>query len=183
MIVRKRIETDSIQNYLVCDKFLEFYLIANLNKIESEMNIGRYDFHRNYKILAGFDKSNRSSFSYWFAHWCAFQLTALNLRRWKFKYLFHDFEKPWMKLFCKYKTVQKWHRNHNRHHLEYGLKHGWDKIDWEALIIDWECSKLTKTEAQLDAYETMNYELDNKWKDYRNDIAPKFYKILYEMML
>lgn len=105
MIVRKRIETDSIQNYLVCDKFSDFYLIANLNKTESEMNIGRYDFHKNYKILAGFDKSNRSSFSYWFAHWCAFQLTALNLRRWKFKYLFHDFEKPWMKLFCKYKTV------------------------------------------------------------------------------
>lgn len=183
MIVRKRIETDSIQNYLICDKFSEFYLIANLNKTESEMNIGRYDFHKNYKILAGFDKSNRSSFSYWFAHWCAFQLTALNLRRWKFKYLFHDFEKPWMKLFCKYKTVQKWHRNHNRHHLEYGLKHGWDKIDWEALIIDWECSKLTKTEAQLDAYETMNYELNNKWKDYINDISPKFYPKLYEMYL
>jgi len=183
MIVRKRIETDSIQNYLVCDKFSEFYLIANLNKTESEMNIGRYDFHKNYKILACFDKSNRSSFSYWFAHWCAFQMCALNLRRWKFKYLFHDFEKPWMKLFCKYKTVQKWHRNHNRHHLEYGLKHGWDKVDWEALIIDWECSRFTKTEAQLDAYETMNYELNNKWKDYRNDIAPKFYPKLYEMYL
>ena len=45
------------------------------------------------------------------------------------------------------------------------------------------CSRLTKTEAQLDAYETMNYELNNKWKDYRNDIAPKFYTKLYEIGL
>ena len=94
-----------------------------------------------------FTKKDRSSFKYWFAHWCAFQLTALNMRRWKLKYLFHDFEKPWMKLFMKYKSVQKWHREHNSHHLEYGLKHGWDKVDWECLIIDWECSRFTK-EAQ-----------------------------------
>jgi hypothetical protein len=105
------------------------------------------------------------------------------MRKWKFKYLFHDFEKPWMKLFMKYKSVQKWHREHNKHHLEYGLKHGWDNVDWEALIIDWECSRLSKTEAQLDAYETMNYELNNKWKDYINDISPRFYTKLYEMSL
>lgn len=183
MIVRKRTNTNDITNYLVCSIWKEFFLIANTNQQEPELNIEKYKFHSEYKVLMGFDKSERSSFSYWFAHWCAFQMCALNLRRWKFKYLFHDFEKPWMKLFCKYKTVQKWHRNHNSHHLEYGLKHGWDKVDWEALIIDWECSRFTKTEAQLDAYETMKLELDTKWKEYYNDISSRFYKKLYEMML
>ena len=117
-----------------------------------------------------FTKKERSTFKYWFAHWCAFQMTALNLKAWKFKYLFHDIEKPWLKLLWKgdYKRVQKWHRTHNKHHLEYGLKHGWDNIDWEALIIDWECSRLTKAEAELDAFDTMVYELENNWKDYKD---------------
>lgn len=87
-------------------------------------------------ITPGFTKDDRSSFPYWFAHWCAFQMTALNLGIWKFKYLFHDWEKPWMRLFCKYETVQKWHRSHRRHHPEYGLKNGWDKVDWYEMIID-----------------------------------------------
>ena len=89
-----------------------------------------------------FTKEERSTFPYWFAHWCAFNLTALNLRIWKFKYLFHDIEKPWLKLFLKdYAKVQKIHRLTNRHHLEYTGKNG---IDCEALIIDWECSRFTK---------------------------------------
>lgn len=163
-------------------KRLSEYVVEN-QMTEESLTYDYSDFHKTFKGFFGFDKSNRSSFAYWFSHWCAFQLTALNMRRWKFKYLFHDFEKPWMKLFMKYKKVQKWHRNHNSHHLEYGLKHGWDKVDWECLIIDWECSRLSKTEAQLDAYETMNYELNNKWKDYINDISPRFYPVLYEMGL
>ena len=66
-----------------------------------------------------FTKEERSGFKYWFAHWCAFQMTALNLGCWKFKYLFHDIEKPILRLFFKYKTVQRIHRRNNRHHLEY----------------------------------------------------------------
>jgi hypothetical protein len=135
-------------------------------------------FAEKYKQFHRFSKDERSSFKYWFAHWSAFQLTALNMKCWKFKYLFHDFEKPWLKLFCNYKTVQTWHREHNSHHLEYGLKHGWDKCDWEAMVIDWECSKLTKLGAQLDARETLNYECKNKWIDYADDIIYRFEKIL-----
>ena len=59
--------------------------------------------------IVRFDKSDRSTFPYWFAHWCAFNMTALNLKKWKFKYLFHDFEKPWLKLFLSYKKVQQFH--------------------------------------------------------------------------
>jgi hypothetical protein len=70
-----------------------------------------------------------------------------------------------------YKKVQKWHRTHNRHHLEYGLKHGWDRIDWLALMIDWECCGLSKQEAQLDARETMEYEIGKeKWRPFKKEI-------------
>ena len=76
-----------------------------------------------------FSKEERSTFPYWFAHWCAFNMTALNLRWWKPKYLFHDIEKPFLMLLWKdYTKVQKWHRTHNNHHLEY--KNGVDNIDW-----------------------------------------------------
>lgn len=98
-----------------------------------------------------FDKSQRSSFKYYFAHLCAFNMTALNLGVWKFKYLFHDFEKPWLMLMWKdYSRVQKWHRTHNRHHLEYA---GGKVYDFEAMVIDWECSRFTKSQSPLTAKE------------------------------
>ena len=93
-----------------------------------------------------FKPDERAGFAYTFAHWCAFQMVALNLRVWKFKYLFHDIEKPFLKLLLKdYNKVQKYHRTYNRHHLEYNGKRG---IDYEALIIDWECSHHTKEKSQ-----------------------------------
>lgn len=97
-----------------------------------------------------FEKKDRSTFKYWFAHWCAYQLTALNLKAWKFKYLFHDFEKPWLRILFRgdYSKVQKWHRKHNRHHLTYA-----GKKDYEAMVIDWECSRLTKKNSPLTAWE------------------------------
>lgn len=107
----------------------------------------------------GFTKADRSSFPYWFAHWCAFQLTALNLGVWKPRFLLHDTEKPWLKLFWKYKKVQKFHRTHNKHHLTYGIKHGWDNVDWVALVVDWECSRLSKLGAMKDARQTLELEM------------------------
>ena len=99
-----------------------------------------------------FTKEERSSFKYWFAHWCAFQMTALNLKCWKFKYLFHDIEKPWLKLFLTYDKVQHIHRTLNNHHLQYKYP---NRIDWKAMVIDWECSRFTKEAAPLTARETM----------------------------
>lgn len=134
-----------------------------------------------YKTFKMFTKKDRSSFKYWFAHWCGFQITALNLGIWKPKYLLHDIEKPWLKLLWRgdYKKVQSWHRRHNKHHLEYGLEHGWDAIDWEALMIDWECCGLSKQEAQMDARETLEYEIDRiKWKPYANKISLKLMPLL-----
>ena len=96
-----------------------------------------------------FEQSERSSFKYWFAHWCAFQMTALNHKMWKPKYLLHDIEKPWLKLFWEYPKVQRWHRFHNKHHIEYYQLHR--KADWKAMVIDWECGHYTKIAQPLDA--------------------------------
>ena len=102
-----------------------------------------------------FTKEQRSSFSYWFWHWLSFNLVAKELHHWKFKYLFHDFEKPWLKLILRdYKKVQKWHRTHNAHHLEYkGQK------DYESMVIDWECSRYSKYAAPRTALQEALYKL------------------------
>ena len=150
-------------------------------KFEFEYYVSEDEVLEKYKTCQMFTKADRSSFKYWFAHWCGFQLTALNLGIWKPKYLLHDIEKPWLKLLWKgdYKRVQKWHRTHNKHHLEYGLKHGWNAIDWEALMIDWECCGLSKQEAQLDARETLEYEISrDKWKPYAKEIESRLEQYL-----
>lgn len=124
-------------------------------------------------ITPGFTRDDRSSFKYWFAHWCAFQMTALNLGVWRFKYLFHDWEKPWMRIFFKYKIVQKWHRTHRRHHSEYGEIHGFNKVDWDEMLIDWECCHYTKIAQPLNAPETLVTLFKDK----------PYYSIMQEAML
>lgn len=106
-----------------------------------------------------FSKEERSTFPYWFAHWCAFNMTALNLRAWKFKYLFHDIEKPWLRLFWNYDKVQRWHRYHSSHHLEY-MHRG--TIDIEAMLIDWECSRFTKSSSPLTARQ--------EWEKFKEEL-------------
>lgn len=139
---------------------------------------------KEYKTFKMFTKADRSSFHYWFAHWCGYNMTALNLGIWKFKYLFHDIEKPWLKLFLPYDKVKKFHREHSKHHLEYGLKHGFDKVDWEALLIDWECCGLSKQETQMDARETMAFEISKlKWARYSDTIVSYLKPLLDKYML
>ena len=99
-----------------------------------------------------FEPKDKSGFSYWFWHWLAYNYTAKKLGVWKCKYLLHDIEKPWLKLFLPYDKVQHIHRTLNNHHLQY--KHP-NRIDWEAMVIDWECSRFTKEAAPLTARETM----------------------------
>lgn len=128
-----------------------------------------------------FEKSERSSFKYWFAHLCAFNMTALNLKCWKFKYLFHDFEKPWLKLLWgDYAKVQKWHRTHNKHHLEYYIKH--KKADWEAMCIDWECSRFTKEACQLNARDELERKL-KQYPDLKIELEMHMYPILNKLKL
>lgn len=128
-----------------------------------------------------FDKKDRGGFKYTFAHWCAYQMTALNLGIWKFKYLFHDWEKPWLKLFLRdYKKVQKWHREHNAHHMEYMKK--WDAY---AMLIDWECSRFTKTASPMTAKDTYVYFVNTKYKNtpYEKRLKEEILPILEKLNL
>ena len=59
-------------------------------KFEFEYYVSEDEVLEKYKTCQMFTKADRSSFKYWFAHWCGFQLTALNLGIWKPKYLLHD---------------------------------------------------------------------------------------------
>jgi len=120
-----------------------------------------------------FNKEQRSSFSYWYYHWKAFNLTAFHLGCWKFKYLFHDIEKPWLMLFWKnYFRVQSYHRFNSNHHLEYEY---FDEIDWEALVIDWECSRFTKNASPRNAYREM--------LSLKSLVSPEFYKKIRDNMM
>lgn len=112
-----------------------------------------------------FNKEERSSFKYWFAHWCAYQMTALNLRAWHARYLFHDIEKPFLKLIMPYEKVKRYHRKHAKHHLEYFFFDRY-KTDYEGMVIDWESSRFTKAAAQMNAMETFVYELGRHFPDY-----------------
>lgn len=97
---------------------------------------------------------NDGTFKYWFAHWCAYQMIALNCKAWKFKYLFHDIDKPFLALFIKnHKRVKEIHRRFNKHHITYSKR---KKRDWEAMIIDWECSRFTKSFRTRTAREELN---------------------------
>ena len=112
--------------------------------------------------MIGFTKDERSSFSYVFAHWCAFQMTALNLHIWKPKYLLHDIEKPWLKLILRdYKKVQRRHRYNSNHHLEYLYNHSFWDFDIYAYIIDNECSRFTKQASPVGAREFIPTAINN----------------------
>ena len=168
------LNTDHVFKYLIADVYHQDW---DFDCTWDEVKERCY----NYSM---FGENDKSSFPYWFAHWCAFQLCALNLKIWKFKYLFHDCEKPWMRLFMPYKKIQKWHRNHNSHHLEYGLIHGFDKIDWEALMIDWECSQMSKKQCPLNCREEMENKLsEEKWHPYEKEIRSYLEKLLNKYML
>lgn len=114
-----------------------------------------------------FNKEQRATWKYFWAHWFAFQMTATVLGVWKFKYLFHDWYKPWLKMFgIPYYKIQKYHRTHSNHHLEWLDNHNPNEIDWIALIIDWECSRFTKESSPRTAREEMNNVMLNATDSY-----------------
>lgn len=109
-----------------------------------------------------FNRNKRATFKYTFWHWLAFNLVAIELKVWKPKYLLHDIEKPWLKLIWRdYKRVQAYHRVHNSHHLEYG-----GPKDYEAMVIDWECSRYSKYAAPRTAIEEAAFKLHDGTMNY-----------------
>lgn len=123
-----------------------------------------------------FRKEEKATLKYCFAHICAYNMTALNLKCWKWKYLFHDMEKPILKFILRdYDKVRKIHRKYNKHHITYKDK---SKIDWLAAVIDWECSRFTKLDAPMNARETYEYFIT---KIYESGTISKELKELMEI--
>lgn len=104
-----------------------------------------------------FTKDQRSTFPYWFWHWLAFNDVARELHVWRPRHILHDIEKPFMRLVFPYKKVQKWHRLHNRHHLEYKYP---ERRSWLDMIIDWEASGRTKHACPRNAIEEARFKLN-----------------------
>ena len=120
--------------------------------------------------LPKFYKDQRSSFPYWWAHYRAFNLVALKLGVWQPRWLLHDIEKPWLKLFWgDYKRVQKWHKHHNKHHIFSGRHYGLNKIDWLAAVLDWEASRYTKYAASKTALQQAEYIISGLEEKYTKD--------------
>ena len=118
-------------------------------------------------------------------------MVALNLGAWKPKYLLHDIEKPWLKLFMSYDKVKAWHRTHRKHHLSYKGNNGkplyvnydvLDKLDYQAMLIEWECSRYTKADAPKTALQEL-IDLSNREGDFTPDkvaMSEKVHKKLLE---
>lgn len=129
-----------------------------------------------------YPESKKSTFGYTFSHWLAFQKTAIKLGVWKPKYIFHDIEKPFlMWLWKDYPRVREWHRKHSKHHYQYdnGEIAPWLFCDYVAMVVDWECSHLTKLDKRLAAYDEFCYELNQAY----NDKNPVIIHILVNYML
>ena len=110
---------------------------------------------------------------YWFSHWCAFNMTALNLKVWRPRHLFHDAEKPWLVLLWGYDKADAWHRENSKHHYEHYLK--WSACNFTDLVIDWECSRYTKKNGQF----TPREYLDKLIRDgVFNDLNPKHIDVI-----
>lgn len=64
-----------------------------------------------------------------------------------------------------YDKIQKYHRYHSNHHIEYLDYHEPTKMDWNELIIDWECSQYTKVACPRSAREEMENVISNNVDD------------------
>ena len=124
-----------------------------------------------------FTSSEKSTFAYWWAHNRAYNKVAREWGVWKFKYLFHDIEKPFMKLFLPYEKVRKWHRTHNRHHISYPDK---TRIDWMALALDWESGMCSKKDMPENCW-SYAHTMMKKYPEYKELIEVNLLPILRAM--
>lgn len=130
----------------------------------------------------GFSDDEKSSFKWWFSHWCAVNMIALDLHIWHPRYLLHDVEKPWLKLFFGYKFASKWHKTHRRHHVAWAEKHGWDNFDFEQMAVDNEACRFTKQMCPLNAREFAQYIINDKTGKYSDTCKEKIKNVMLPLL-
>ena len=124
-----------------------------------------------------FPEEKKSTFRYWFAHWAAYQLVALKWGVWKFRFLFHDAEKPFLRLFLPYRYVRKFHRKYHRHHISYRNP---KRIDWLGLGIDWECSMYSKASQPMNSWLYAHYMMEH-YPEHKEKIENNLLPLLKEI--
>lgn len=120
-------------------------------------------------------KNNYVHFYYTWRHYMAFLKVQRNLLGYS-KYKFHDWDKLILYLlipFVKSKTISNWHRKYSKHHPTFNrngerIMKPANKVKWTEAIIDWECSRLTKVDKQLNAIET----LYKYYPEYKDNVIP-----------
>jgi hypothetical protein len=65
--------------------------------------------------------------------------------------ILHDVDKLFLYLFLDSRVVSKIHRKYSYHHINKART----EKDFTQMVIDWECSHLTKEDKPLNAYETL----------------------------
>jgi hypothetical protein len=137
-----------------------------------------------------FVKEDRATWRYFWAHWFAVQMVAITVGAWKFKYLFHDWYKPWLKMFgVKYSKIQQYHRHHSKHHPEWLLSRLekmdlrresaydlFDKFNWEEMLMHKTASPFKPKDGDnnydkkyCESKEQVSESTIARYKDYMND--------------
>ena len=110
-----------------------------------------------------FGQKDKGTFKYWVWHLIAFNTVAWKCKHWRPRHLFHDMEKPLLLLLWEdYRRVRLWHKHHNRHHLMYGIDHGFENVNYIDMMIDWESSHLTKADSKGSAREELEDQLNGR---------------------
>ena len=75
-----------------------------------------------------------------------------------------------------YKKIQKFHRYHSTHHIEYfeNPRNIPTEFDWDSLIIDWECSQYTKEACPRNALQEMEYVIQTSQDDYLKYVLNRY---------
>lgn len=91
-----------------------------------------------------FTLKERTSLKYIFAKWCAFNMVALKLKCWEFKYIFYNCDEFFMKLLHN-NNYHEYHKQNSKHHIEYLNSHSPDKLNWKMLFLTWMANNTINT--------------------------------------
>lgn len=125
----------------------------------------------------------KNSFRYWFAHWCAYQEVAKAHGCWRFRFLFHDWYKPWLGLIWKYEKVRQFHRKYSRHHPEGKLITNIHKLDYIGMIIDWEASTVSKSKIKPEDSNGAWWVTENIWPQFKPYLLPLLKKYCFKKIV
>jgi hypothetical protein len=119
-----------------------------------------------------FKKSERKSLKFAFAKWCSYNMTALNYKMWKFKYLFYDYKVIIYRIFNINFDFQKYRRK-NKYYIESLETYNIDKINWDDIFIGWQAmtNVMDNKPNNINVYKTL-YSI--KYDSYEDIINKKY---------